>query len=170
MTYQGPASFWANQVDAYIDNKRFVAPLTAAQKRQQRQALVTYHLRTSAEGKYPEYHVPKTKRLLFGLPSFEVTAAVGHDRIIMWRATGGRWNGEEAAAMYADLRASMVRAGGEKRFFRVVEDGDRKGYQSSAGKKAKKTESIVSWQLPPRTPQWMPLDFCIWHEIEKCVL
>ena len=29
---------------------------------------------------------------------------------------------------------------------------------------------IESWKLPPRTPEWMPLDFCLWREIEKTVL
>ena len=28
----------------------------------------------------------------------------------------------------------------------------------------------MSWTLPPRTPQWMPLDFCLWNEIEQRVM
>ena len=132
--------------------------------------MVTYHLRTAAEGKYREYHVPKTKRLLSGLRSFEVTAAVAAGGIVMWRIVPGPWNGEEAAAMYSDLGACLEKANGRKSSYRVVEDGDRKGYHSTKGKVAKQAASIISWKLPPRTPQWMPLDFCIWHEIEKRVL
>ena len=25
-------------------------------------------------------------------------------------------------------------------------------------------------QLPPRTPQWMPLDYSVWHQVETKVL
>ena len=49
---------------------------------------------------------------------------------------------------------------------RWPEDGDSKGYQSRKGHEAKTEENIESWTLPPRTPGWMPLDFCLWKEIE----
>ena len=47
-----------------------------------------------------------------------------------------------------------------------MEDGDPKGFQSSKGKAAKEEERIQSWKLPPRTPEWMPLDFSLWAEIQ----
>ena len=47
-----------------------------------------------------------------------------------------------------------------------MEDGDPSGYQSNKGKEGKKNARISSLQLPPRTPQWQPLDFSIWNEIE----
>ena len=52
----------------------------------------------------------------------------------------------------------------------VVDDGDTKGFQSNAGKAAKRQAKIKSLKLPPRSPGWMPLDFCIWREIEARVL
>ena len=45
---------------------------------------------------------------------------------------------------------------GRKRRFRVVEDGDTKGFQSGKGVAAKQEQKIQSWKLPPRTPSWMP--------------
>lgn len=156
---------------SYIDNKRFLACLTEEQKKRQRQALVTHHLRTPDEGKKAEYITPKTKHLRpSGVPSFEITAAVYKDRIIMWREVPGSWRGQAAAEMYADLGKVLRRTMRGRRSFRVVEDGDPKGYQSGLGKEAKRQQKIISWKLPPRTPQLMPLDFSLWSEIERRVL
>ena len=172
-----PASWWQGQEDGengihcYIDNKGWVAPLTEEQKKLQRQVRVTHHLRTAEEGGQSEYIVPKGGRNLPGLPTFSVTAAVAHDKIIFWReAPPGGWSAKKAADMYVDLKKALVKKYGERTFFRVVEDGDRVGYQSHKGKETKKDLGLVSWTLPPRTPQWMPLDFCLWHEIEQRVL
>ena len=55
-------------------------------------------------------------------------------------------------------------------FFRVVEDGDPKGFQSGKGIRAKKSQKIRSWTLPPHSPGLMPLDFSLWDEIEGRVL
>ena len=76
----------------------------------------------------------------------------------------------EAEAMYADLGKALRKVWGPKRKFRVVEDGDRKGFQSGKGKDEKKAQKIESWGLPVRTPEWMPLDFSLWAEIEERVL
>ena len=172
-----PASWWEGQEDGengihcYIDNKSFVAPLTEEQKKLQRQVRVTHHLRTAEEGGQNEYLVPRGGRNLPGLPTFAVTAAVAHDKIIFWRAVpAGGWSAQKAADMYADLKKALVKKYGARSFFRVVEDGDRVGYQSKKGKDAKKKLGLVSWTLPPRTPQWMPLDFSLWHEVEQKVL
>ena len=67
-----------------------------------------------------------------------MTAAVAHDQIIMWHVNRGPWNGEKAAEMYAKLGEALRKKWGRKRSFRVVEDGDTKGFQSSKGKEAKK--------------------------------
>ena len=57
-----------------------------------------------------------------------------------------------------------------QRVFRVVEDGDKKGFQSGLGKEAKAEQKMQSWMLPPRSPALMPLDFCLWSEIEERTL
>ena len=164
------ASWWSDEIHAYIDNKTFVVPMTQQEKKRHRQSKVTYHLRKSSEGGDPDYIVPKTKRMLTGMQSIEVTAAVARDGIIMWYVVPTKWSGEAAAAMYKKLGEALRRRWGPSASYRVVEDGDRKGYHSAKGKAAKNDESIVSWTLPPRTPQWMPLDFCLWNEIEQRVM
>ena len=67
------------------------------------------------------------------------------DRIIMWhQSPKGHWNGEKAATMYADLGRCLRKRFGKKTSYRVVEDGDTKGFQSGKGVAAKKKERIVS--------------------------
>ena len=69
-----------------------------------------------------------------------------------------------------DLGPALRKAHGNKPQYRVVEDGDRTGYQSNAGKAGKRAAKIKSWKLPPRTPEWMPLDYAIWSRIEDDAL
>ena len=69
-----------------------------------------------------------------------------------------------------DLGPARRKAHGNKPQYRVGEDGDRTGYQSNAGKAGKRAAKIKSWKLPPRTPEWMPLDYAIWSRIEEDAL
>ena len=164
-----PEAWWSNEIHGYIDNKKFVARLTLEQKKRARQEKITYHLRTPGEGGKADYIVPRGHQLS-GLKSFEITACVAKDQIIFWRLVPGSWNGAQAADMYKDLKKALVEKWGDRSSFRIVEDGDRKGFQSGAGKDMKKALKLNSWTLPPRTPQWMPLDFSVWSEVETRVL
>ena len=110
--------------------------------------------------------LPKKGRSLLGIPSVDITAAVAQDRIIFWHENKGKWNGEAAARMYAKLGKALRARYGDLPFFRVVEDGDPKGFQSRKGVQAKTEQKIRSWQLPPHSPGLMPLDFSLWDEIE----
>ena len=128
-----------------------------------------HHLRTPGEGSQKGFVLPKKGRLLLGIPSVDVTAAVAKNKIIFWHVNS-TWNGAAAATMYKELGKALRKWWGKKRLFRVVEDGDTKGFQSGLGRDAKKKEKIESWTLPPRSPGWMPLDFCLWDEIEDRML
>ena len=163
------STFWQREIHAYIDNSKFIMARTADQRRRMRQAKVTHHLRKASERTDPMFIVPKRGHCLPGIPSVEITAAVAKDRIIMWRVAGP-WNGKEAAAMYKDLRVALARTWGVRGRYRIVEDGDPKGYQSNKGKEAKKAYHMESWRLPPRSPEWMPLDYALWSEIERRML
>ena len=162
--------FWTGSVHAYIDNKKFVVPRTALEKKLVRSQKVHQHLRTPAEGSSPGFVLPKRNKVLLGVPSIEITAAVGQHGVIMWHETPGTWNGRAAATMYAELGKALRKTYGQRRKFIVVEDGDTKGFQSNAGKAAKRRERITSMMLPPRSPGWMPLDFSLWDEIESRAL
>ena len=158
--------WWQNEIHAYIDNKKFVIPRTLADKMKIRAQRVHHHLRTPAEGNMDCFVIPKKQRMLIGLPSVDVTAAVAQDRIIFWHENEGPWYGEKAKQMYEKLGDALRRHYGEKCFYRVVEDGDPKGFQSGKGIEAKRSQKIRSWKLPPHSPGLMPLDFCLWNEIE----
>ena len=63
--------------------------------------------------------------------------------------------------------SGWVRAGGSRRKYTLVEDGDRKGNQSNKGVAAKTAAKISPLVLPPRTPSLMPLDYSIWQAVEQ---
>ena len=157
-------------IHAYIDNRVFVLAQTPQKKKLLRASRVHHHLRTPAEGTLRACVLPKKNRMLLGIPSLDITAAVSQGRTILWHVNEGSWNGQAAAKMYAVLGKSLRKRFGEKRKFHVVEDGDTKGLQSSKGKRAQTDENIQSWMLPPRSPGWMPLDYSLWDEIEGRVL
>ena len=48
----------------------------------------------------------------------------------------------------------------------LVEDGDRKGFQSNKGLAAKKSVRIKTVKLSPRSPGLMVLDYKIWQTID----
>ena len=165
-----PASFWVDKIHAYIDNKTFVVARTSAHKKAMRASRVTHHLRTPQEGIQPDMILPKKNRMLLGIPSVDITAAVGKDGIFFWYENTKPWNGQHAADMYEALGDALRKQYGPQPYYRVVEDGDTKGFQSNKGKNAKKEQKIHSWKLGPRSPGWMPLDYCFWDEIEGRVL
>lgn len=159
-----PASFWATK--AYVDNKAFPTPLTPAQRKRLRQTMVTGHLRTASEGTDRGFTKPREKHSFIGIPAVTISAAVAKDKVIMWHAVGGTWNGAAAATMYEDhLKPALVRTWGARARYTIVEDGDRKGNTSGKGIDAKARAWIHAITLPPRTPSLMPLDYAIWHRI-----
>ena len=163
-----PASFWSTGVHAYVDNKAFPLPLTRAQKSKLQKTKVTGHLRKPSEGVNPGCTKPREKHSFLGIPAVTITAALAKDRVIMWHVVGKTWNGAAAAEMYAGpLAKALKKTWGQKRRFIVVEDGDRKGNQSGLGVAAKEKAKIRAMTLPPRTPAWMPLDYAVWHAIDK---
>ena len=167
------ASWWKagkNKIHAYIDSKTFVIARTPEQKKLLRTQRVTRHLRSASEGNLAFFVLPKRSHSFVGIPSVTITAAVVADRVLMWHETAGRWNGDAAAKMYVDLGQKLRSHYGSLPFFRVVEDGDTKGFQSGKGIMTKKDLKIRSWKLPPHTPSWMPLDYSLWQEIHSRTL
>ena len=161
-----PKRFWTEV--AYQDSKQFPLPLTAKQRKRFRQTQVTGHLRKAGEGLDRGFTKPREAHSFLGLPSVNITAAVGKDRIFMWHVNGKSWCGAAAAAMYKDaMKPALVRMYGALKRFKIVEDGDRKGHYSNKGIAAKKAAGIYAIKLPPRTPSLMPLDYALWSRISK---
>ena len=162
--------FWYDDVHCYIDNKRFLLCRTAKHKKLARSTRIKHHLRIPSEGGDKGFVVPKTGHMLLGVPSVEITAGVAKNRIIFWYVNEGRWCGKQAVKMYTALGKALRKEYGTASSFTVVEDGDTKGYKSNVGLEAKKKEKIKTMDLPPRSPGMMPLDYCLWDEIEGRVL
>lgn len=162
--------FWYNGVHCYIDNKRFLLCRTAKHKKLARSTRIKHHLRLPSEGGDQGFVVPKTGHMLLGVPSVEITAAVAKNRIIFWYVNQARWCGKQAVIMYTALGKALRKEYPTASSFTVVEDGDTKGYKSNLGLEAKKKEKIKTMTLPPRSPGMMPLDYCLWDEIEDRVL
>ena len=161
-----PESFWTNEVHAYIDSKKFPLPLTPEQRERFRQSLITGHLRKAGEGLDEGFTKPRDSHSFIGVPSVNITAAVGKDKVFMWHVHNKTWCGAEAADMYVNrLAPALRRRYGALSKFKIVEDGDRKGFYSNKGIAAKKEARIHAIKLPPRTPSLMPLDFALWKTI-----
>ena len=166
-----PATFWRSKVHAYMDLKKFVLPLTPEQRTKFRQTRVEGHIRKPCEGIEHGFTKPKERHSYIGLPSIEIAAAVAKNRVIMWEVVQGPWNGQKAADLYkGPLLKALKRTWGNLGKFTIIEDGDRKGFQSRKGLAAKEEAKIKAMTLPPRTPSLMPLDFSIWKRIEDIML
>ena len=168
MWVKRPASFWSDNVHAYVDNKAWPLPLTPAQRAKYKKTRVTGHLRKPEEGVARGFTKPREKHSFLGLPSVTISAAVGKGKVIMWHTVAKSWNGTTAAEMYkGPLSTALEKTWGRRRRYTIIEDGDRKGNQSGLGLAAKQEKKIHAMTLPPRTPAWMPLDYAIWTQIEK---
>lgn len=163
-----PARYWAEEVHAFMDNKSWPLPLTAKQRGRVRAQKISGHLRLPSEGTEQGFTRPRTSHSFVGLPSINVCAAVAKDRVALWHECGPKWNGGVAAEVYrGPLLKALRRAWGVRESYQIVEDGDRKGWQSKKGITAKSEVGIRAITLPPRTPSLMPLDALIWNRIEK---
>ena len=161
-------TFWTKRVHAFIDHKKFPLPLTKEQRERYRQRKISGHLRKRAEGMDRGCTKPRGRSSYVFLPTVNIGAAVCDDRIICWHEEGKKWNGSVAEAFYrGPLIKSLKRKWGDRRSFTVIEDGDRKGYQTKKCIKAKAELKIKSMVLPPRSPALMPLDYALWERIEK---
>ena len=159
-----PNAYWRKKT--YIDHKKFPRPLTPAQRSRYMQTRVPGHLRTKEEGIDRGCTRPRQPHSFMGVPSTHIGAAIAGDKVILWHEEKSKWNGNAASAFYrGPLLKALKRTHGDQRFYHIVEDGDRKGYQSKKGIVAKKAVGIRSTVLPPRSPSLMPLDFSIWSRI-----
>ena len=163
-----PAKFWTHEVHAFMDNKGWPLPLTPKQRAKSNATKVTGHLRFANEGTSQGFTRPRVAHSFLGIPSANIVAAVAKDRVIMWHECGRKWNGAVAAGVYkGPLSKALRRVWGKRKFYKIVEDGDRKGYQSIKAIQAKFEVRVKSMVLPPRTPSMMPLDAVIWTRIDE---
>ena len=162
---------WVTKPHAIIDNKRFPIFGTAAGRKHAARRSVRGAYQ--AKGQFPEQHLvqPKGGNIRFPAAGVMVSAAVIKGKIRMWEYVNGRWCGESAAEMYkgplarAMARAYPAHARKPWATWSVLEDNDPAGYMSSKALRAKVEVGIATDNLPRRSPDFNPLDYSLWHQI-----
>ena len=164
-----PKTYFSEQLDLIMDNKFFAIPTYAKAKRFAKMRKARGHLRTRAEGLQEGFTKPNVKRHRQNPGcSVNVCAAIIGCRIRVWKYLPQKWNGEVAADLYrGTILRALKRHRGQKRSYAIAEDNDRAGYKALAAKAAKKEVKIRPIQFPRYSPDLNPLDFFVWHEIER---
>jgi len=162
-------SYFADQVDMIIDNKKFEIPTSERSRRYLNKQRVRFHLRKKSEGLRPEMTKPNRKKNRLNTGGWvNVCAGISGCRVVMWEYLGRRWSGSAAAELYSGpIAKSLKKKRGEKRKYRILEDNDRSGYKSKAAMVAKAAVHIEAIDFPKYSPDLNPLDFAIWSAIEK---
>ena len=165
---------WVTQPNAIIDNKHFPLYMDGAGRNEGARRTLRGGYR--ARGARPQpYLVKRKKAQKFSAPGVQVTAAVVKGKIRMFDFVKGHWSGQKAAAMYKGpllrtlKRAFPAKAVRKNATWTVLEDNDPAGYKSSAGKAAKLEASIMSVDLPPRSPDLNTLDYSLWAAINAAM-
>ena len=163
-----PPSYYVKDVDLIIDNKRFDIPTTERARQHLAQQQVRFHLRTPGEGLKPEFTKPGRKKNRMNTGSTVVVCAgISNGKVVLWHYLKN-WNGEVAASLYRkEITKVLRKQQGRKRSYDIIEDNDPTGYKSGAAKAAKTECKIKALPMPRYSPDLNPLDYCIWHEIER---
>ena len=164
-----PASFFVEDVDMIIDNKKFDIPTTARARSCLAQQQVRFHLRTRAEGTRPECVKPcrKKNRINTGGVA-SVCAGVDNTTIVPWHYLPKKWNGDEARKLYmGPIIRKLKEHRGSKRTYNLIEDNDPTGYKSSKAQAAKKAVGIKALPMPRYSRDLNHLDYSLWAAIEK---
>ena len=164
-----PERFWQEEVDAFIDCKRWPMPLTVLGKSHLKRIRVRGHLRKKSEGLKKGFTKPdkKNHRLNTG-GNAHFCAGIIAGRVRIWHYLPQKWNGSEAAALYKDVVApALKRHRGTKGRYLVLEDNDPTGFKSKKAVAAKAAARIEPLQFPKYSPDLNPCDFSLWEEVEN---
>ena len=85
-----PKAFWVKKVHGWLDNKKWVRPLTPQQRAKYNATKVSGHLRFAKEGQDQGFTRPRVDHALLGIPSINICAMVAKDRVILWHECGSK--------------------------------------------------------------------------------
>ena len=167
-----PRNFFTDRVDLIMDNKLFKVPTHARGLRHMKTTRIRGHLRTRSEGTKKGYTKPNQKRQNVNPGGkLNVCGAIIGGRIRVWHYLPNTWNGDAAADLYENtLAPALSKHRGAKATYLVVEDNDPTGYKSNKGKAAKRRVGIDTVEWPRYSPDLNPMDFYVWHEVERRAL
>ena len=167
---------WNKSLHAVIDNKWFQVYHNGKHRDWIARRSCRGVYRGPGDGKYESWYVKPKGELRYntGMKSACIMGGIGKGKVLMWAENPAKkWSGKAAATMYKKNLAQGLRkaypAMGKKPkpSWVVLEDNDPAGYKSKAGAEAKKEASIKTLDLPKRSPDLNPLDFRIWHEVNR---
>ena len=164
-----PRSWWGTQIHMVIDVKFFPVYLTGKARRHVAQSGCRGVYRVAGEGLAAGYYKPNPKlKYNTGAKGVHILAGVGLGKVLLWEQIQGRWNGAEAARIYAGpmLKALKAAYPGLHRF-RVLEDNDPTGFYSRVGVAAKVDAKIDPFKIPKHSPQLNLCDYFLWAMVNK---
>ena len=169
-------AMWNKTLDAAIDNKWFQVYHNGKHRDWIARRSCRGVYRGPGDGKYESWYVKPKGELKYntGMKAACIMGGIGKGKILMWAENPeAKWSGKAACTMYTKqlmkgLRSTYpTKAKQENPTWVVLEDNDPTGYKSTAALKAKKDSGITTLDLPKRSPDLNPLDFRIWHEVNR---
>ena len=95
-----------------------------------------------------------------GGKSVKVFAAYADGELILWRVYT-KWDGAVAATITAELAAACRRKWPSRKEVDLMHDNDR-SFNSAANAQAERDAGFALVEMPPRSPDFMPLDYAHW--------
>ena len=162
-------AWWLAHVHLHIDNHAFKVPANKTSRRRLAAKRVHGTYRTPGKSLEKQHVKASSKmRINTGARSVLVAGGLGSGKALLWHVVEEQWCGDEAVAMYAGpLQACLAKEYAGEASWRVLEDNDPSGYQSTVAKEAKRTHKIKQFAIPKRSPDLNVLDFYFWSNVEK---
>ena len=165
-------SWWLRKVQIHLDNHHF----KRASKGKGRKLLAKRHVRfvLRKKGKKASrikscYVKPPGKLRAGGLVKGVLKlGGVGGGKVLVWETIEGRWSGNKAAEVYADvIEPALKKKYPSKIRFTILEDNDPTGNMSKKGIAAKAAAKMDLLRIPKRSPDLNVLDYHIWSAVER---
>jgi len=145
----------------FLDCKCFAVRTTVLQKMKGDARDVLFHYRTLTEGLLEECtRSSKGSSKPGGKYVVRIYAAVADGKMVMWQEYR-KWNGERAAELTQKLRANCRALWPEKEVVVLCHDNDW-SFNGKVNAAAERKHGFELFSIPPRSPEFMPLDYAIW--------
>ena len=163
------ASWWEQNVHAFLDNKLFPIFLDAKGRKYAAKRVARGAFRSAGESLTTGHIKPKSGiKYNYSSKAVTIACAICADKVLMWHEVSGNWTGDAAAYMYTSkLAPALRRHYPDASRFVLLEDNDHSGYKSNKGKVAKAEAGIRAMEFPKRSPDLNPLDYSIWSEVNR---
>ena len=168
--YKGKSvAWWLRSIHMHIDNHHFKVATTARGRKLLAKRTVRGVYRKRGKSLRPGHVKPHPKlKLNTGPRGILKAGGVGGGKVLVWHTIPGRWNGDAAQHLYAEVVKPALRARHPgKASFSILEDNDPTGNLSGKGIAAKKASKLNVFHIPKRSPDLNVLDYSIWSAVER---